>query len=134
MLDRDELKGREVGAFWEVLADEAVGVFVQAPLPGMIRLGEVDLGAELGCYLGVAANSLPLSYVMVSILWAMGRSEAAQAFWTEAALLSGRMASFAYFDARSTWVRIAPLRLRSMMVSPSQSPMRVFRRRWRAAR
>ena len=51
-------EGREVGAFWEVLADEAVGVFVQAPLPGMIRLGEVDVSGKLGCDLSVASELL----------------------------------------------------------------------------
>src|ERR1700691_5816253 len=32
---------REVGAFWEVLSDEAVGVFVETTFPGVIGLGEI---------------------------------------------------------------------------------------------
>src|ERR1700691_562304 len=32
---------REVGAFWAVLSDEAVGVFVEAAFPGVIGLGEI---------------------------------------------------------------------------------------------
>jgi hypothetical protein len=36
----------EAGAFGEVLADEAVGVFVGAAFPSLVRVGEVDLGAE----------------------------------------------------------------------------------------
>ena len=35
-------------------------MFVQAPLPGMIRLGEVDLSAKLGCYLSVAGELLSI--------------------------------------------------------------------------
>src|SRR5271169_6078907 len=34
---------REVGSSWEVLADQAVGVFVAAALPGTARVAEVDL-------------------------------------------------------------------------------------------
>ena len=34
---------REVGSSWEVLADQAVGVFVAAALPGTPRVAEVDL-------------------------------------------------------------------------------------------
>src|SRR5262245_34673627 len=34
---------REVGSSWEVLADQAVGVFVAAALPGTSRVAEVDL-------------------------------------------------------------------------------------------
>jgi len=35
----------EVGAFRKVLADEAVGVFVGATFPSVVRVGEVDWGA-----------------------------------------------------------------------------------------
>ena len=34
----------EAGALGEVLADEAVGVLIGAPLPGVVRGGEVDAG------------------------------------------------------------------------------------------
>jgi len=54
-LDIGGREGREVGAFGEVLADEAVGVFVQASLPGMIRLGG-DVSAKPGCDLSVAVR------------------------------------------------------------------------------
>ena len=33
---------RQVGALGQVLAQEAVGVLVGAPLPGMVGMGEVD--------------------------------------------------------------------------------------------
>ena len=33
---------RQVGAFGQVLAQEAIGVLVGAPLPGVVRMGEVD--------------------------------------------------------------------------------------------
>ena len=33
----------EIGALGQVLADEAVGVLVGATLPGIVRIGEVDL-------------------------------------------------------------------------------------------
>ena len=117
-------EGREVGAFWEVPAHEAVGVFVQAPLPGMIMLGEVDLSAKPGCYLSVAGELLAIVISDGFDLVAIGKRATSQAFWTEAALLSASMASFVYLDLRSAWVRIASLELRAMMVSPSQSPMR----------
>jgi hypothetical protein len=32
----------QVAAFGQILAQEAVGVFVGAPLPGVVRMGEVD--------------------------------------------------------------------------------------------
>jgi hypothetical protein len=37
----------EGSAFGQILADESVGVFVGAALPGVVRSGEVDRGAEL---------------------------------------------------------------------------------------
>jgi len=37
-------KVSERSAFWQVLADEAVGVFVGAAFPRVMRSGEVDLG------------------------------------------------------------------------------------------
>lgn len=43
-LGRDE---RQVGAFGLVLPQEAIGVLVGAPLPGMARMGEVDWQIEL---------------------------------------------------------------------------------------
>ena len=37
---------REVGTLREILADEAVGVFVEAGFPRMIGMGEVGVGSE----------------------------------------------------------------------------------------
>ena len=37
----------EGGSFGEVLSDEAIGVFVGATFPGVVRGGEVEGGAEL---------------------------------------------------------------------------------------
>src|SRR5258708_28356091 len=37
----------EGGPLGEILADQAVGIFVGAALPGVVRSGEVDGGAEL---------------------------------------------------------------------------------------
>jgi len=42
-------EGREVGAFREVLADEAVGIFVRAAFPGVVGSGEVDGDLESSC-------------------------------------------------------------------------------------
>jgi len=36
----------EVGPFGEILADEAIGIFVEAALPGMIGVGKVGIGPE----------------------------------------------------------------------------------------
>src|SRR5208337_3550662 len=45
-LDLGVSERREVRAFWEVLTQEAVGMLVQSPLPGMIWLGEIDLSFQ----------------------------------------------------------------------------------------
>ena len=34
-------------SLWEVLSDEPVGIFVEAPFPGSVGMGEVELGLEL---------------------------------------------------------------------------------------
>jgi hypothetical protein len=34
---------REVGAFWELLAQKTIGVFVGAALPGAVGIAEVDI-------------------------------------------------------------------------------------------
>src|SRR5215467_12020585 len=39
--------GGQVGAFGQVFAEQAVGVFVAAALPGRVGVGEVDLDAGL---------------------------------------------------------------------------------------
>jgi len=33
----------EVGALGKVLTNQAIGVFIKSALPGMIRMGEIDL-------------------------------------------------------------------------------------------
>jgi hypothetical protein len=38
----------EVFAFGQELADESVGVFVDAALPGRVRVGKVDLDSGIG--------------------------------------------------------------------------------------
>src|ERR671938_525398 len=49
--------GGEVGAaFREVLAEQAVGVFVAAALPGAVRVAEVDRAAGGQAELGVAGH------------------------------------------------------------------------------
>lgn len=40
---------REVGAFGEELAQEAVGVLVRPPLPRAVRIAEIDLDAGVDC-------------------------------------------------------------------------------------
>lgn len=46
MLDKGAGEEAEVGAFWEVLPDELVGVLDGALLPGGIGVGEIDGGVE----------------------------------------------------------------------------------------
>ena len=48
----------EAGAFGEVLADEAVGVLVGTSFPGVVRVGEVDLGAESALELSLARTQV----------------------------------------------------------------------------
>ena len=36
---------REVGPFWKVLPQQAVGIFIAASLPGASRITEVDVDA-----------------------------------------------------------------------------------------
>ena len=50
---------REVRALREELPDEAVGVFVRAPLPGTMRVGEVDLDARLLSLLQPVEKPIP---------------------------------------------------------------------------
>src|SRR4029077_13594740 len=40
--------GSQIGAFGHVFAEQAVGVFVAAALPGAVGVGEVDLDAGFG--------------------------------------------------------------------------------------
>src|SRR5438105_15549730 len=49
---------REVGAFGEVLAQQAVGVLVRPALPGAVRVGEVDRDAGLDPEHGVGGQFL----------------------------------------------------------------------------
>ena len=49
---------REALGFAEVLANESVGVLVEAALPGMVRAGELDVGAEGGAELAMAGELL----------------------------------------------------------------------------
>ena len=39
-------EGGKVGFLWEVLSDEAVGIFVGASLPGRIRVGKEEVGIK----------------------------------------------------------------------------------------
>src|SRR6266508_1894991 len=51
--DGGELVGAvsaEVGPSGEVLAEQAVGVFVAAALPGAVRIAEVDVEADVDAY------------------------------------------------------------------------------------
>src|SRR5439155_13719468 len=53
---------REVGAFWRVLAEEAVRVFVRAALPGALRIAAVDgdVGGDgEACVLGHLHSAVP---------------------------------------------------------------------------
>ena len=47
MLDFRVGNGRQVPMFREVLANETIGVLVQATFPGGIRMREVDLGLKV---------------------------------------------------------------------------------------
>lgn len=38
--------GREITALRKILANEAVGVFVEATLPGGVRMGKIEIGIE----------------------------------------------------------------------------------------
>src|SRR5271163_2088350 len=51
---------REVGSSWEVLAEQAVGVFVAAALPGTARIAEVDLHFGGDCKALVGMHLLAL--------------------------------------------------------------------------
>src|SRR5215831_15863834 len=53
---------RQVGSFWKILPDEAVGVFVRAALPGRMRVGEVDGQFKINCDLFVQSH-LPAAII-----------------------------------------------------------------------
>lgn len=38
--------GREITALRKILANEAIGVFVEAPLPGGVRMSKIKIGIE----------------------------------------------------------------------------------------
>ena len=46
----------EVGALWEVLAQQAVGVLVGAALPGAVRIAEVDVDVGVDAELSVLGH------------------------------------------------------------------------------
>jgi len=50
----------EVGAFGEILAQQPVGVFVRAALPGAVRVTEVDGQTSVDTQLGVLSLNWPL--------------------------------------------------------------------------
>jgi len=52
----------EVFSFGQELADESVGVFIDAALPGRVRVGEVDLDP------GVGGESLVLGHLLAAII------------------------------------------------------------------
>ena len=37
----------DVFAFWDVLPDQTIGIFVEAPLPGVIRVSEDPFGLQV---------------------------------------------------------------------------------------
>ena len=37
----------DVFAFWDVLPDQTIGIFVEAPLPGVIRVSEEPFGVQV---------------------------------------------------------------------------------------
>ena len=37
----------DVFAFWDVLPDQTIGIFVEAPLPGVIRVSEEPFGLQV---------------------------------------------------------------------------------------
>ena len=53
-------EGGEVGAFGEVLADQAVSIFVGAAFPGVVRSGEVDRDLEFSFdgFIGVKLSAV----------------------------------------------------------------------------
>ena len=99
---------REVCAFWEVLSDEAVSVFVEAAFPRVIRLGKVGFGSQSRDDFGMGGELL--SVVVSNRFDAIGerQKDASAGFTTEFALLSGSLASLVYLDLRSTCDMIAP--------------------------
>src|SRR3546814_13530557 len=46
----------EVGAFWEVLPQQAVGIFICAALPGALRIAEVDLQSSIDVQPGMLSH------------------------------------------------------------------------------
>jgi len=46
----------KVGSFWEILAQQAIGVFIAAPLPRALRIAEIDV------YTGVTLELLMLGH------------------------------------------------------------------------
>ena len=50
----------QVGSLWEVLAQQAVRVFIRASLPRAVRVAEVDLHAGVDTQAGVLAHFSPL--------------------------------------------------------------------------
>jgi len=43
---------RKVGAFWKVLSQQAIGIFIGAAFPGVVRMGKEDLQAQAPFELG----------------------------------------------------------------------------------
>ena len=46
----------EIGALGQILTDEPVGVLVGTTLPGAIRVGEIEVGLEIGSELTVGGE------------------------------------------------------------------------------
>jgi len=101
-LDVGVRQRREVCAFWEVLPDEAVCVFVEAAFPRVIRLRKVGFGTQCGDDFGVGGELF--SVVVSDRFDASGerQKDASARRTTESALLSGSLASLVYLDLRST--------------------------------
>ena len=62
-------EGMQVGFLGDVLAEQAVGVFVCAALPGAVGIGEVDVGVEVFLDGFEVGEFVPLSSVMVLRSW-----------------------------------------------------------------
>ena len=65
----------KLATFGEVLADQTVGVAVEATLPGRIGMREVGMASSCSARRAWRPNSVPWSKVIVSTLSRQGRKE-----------------------------------------------------------
>ena len=125
MLDFRVGNGRQVPVFREVLANETIGVLVQATFPGGIRMREVDLGLKVMRHAFMVAELAPI-VIGDRMHPVLVRGERLCDGVTDR--LGGLMEETAcmtvYNDLRSTKVTRAPRWRLPITVSPSQSPKR----------